>query len=104
METKDLNTIVLGTSRRNVEQSIGRILRKQKGNYLVQPLVIDIVDNLKTFVNQSYTRKAYYKKITNLENIFSYKYQNGEIIEEKRYIKKEDGNKSEDEDIFEDSD
>ena len=79
LDISSLNTVILGTSRRNVEQSVGRILRKQKGNYLSQPLVIDIVDNIKTFVNQSYTRKTYYKKITNLDNINTYTYKDGEV-------------------------
>lgn len=81
LDISSLNTVILGTSRRNVEQSVGRILRKQAGNYLAQPLVIDVVDNIKTFINQSYTRKAYYKKITKLENIKSFNYSNGKLDE-----------------------
>ena len=89
LDISSLNTIVLGTSRRNVEQSVGRILRKQKGNYLAQPLVIDIVDNIKTFVNQSYTRKSYYKKITNFDNIKTFSYKNGKLEEDvKKSVRK----------------
>ena len=35
--------------------------------------------NLKVFVNQGYTRKAYYKKITDISNINNYEYNEGEI-------------------------
>ena len=80
LDISSLNTIILSTSRKNVEQSVGRILRKQD-NYLAQPLVIDIVDNIKVFVNQSYIRKSYYKKITKEENIKTYNYLDGEIQE-----------------------
>ena len=78
-----LNTVLLATPRRKVEQSTGRILRKN--NYIIQPLIIDIVDKIKTFTNQSYTRNSYYKKITN--NIITFTYENG-IISVKNTIKK----------------
>lgn len=88
LDISSLNTVILGTSRRNVEQSVGRILRKQKGNYLSQPLVIDVVDDIRTFVNQSYTRKAYYKKITDFENIKTFTYKDGEVtLDEVKKIK-----------------
>ena len=91
LDISTLNTVILSTSRRNVEQSVGRILRKQKGNYIVQPLVIDIVDSLKPMANQSYGRKSYYKKITKLENIENYQYKNGEVefIETKKPVEQE---------------
>jgi len=89
LDISSLNTIILATSRRNVEQSVGRILRNQKGNYLAQPLVIDVVDSLKTFTNQGYTRKTYYKKITNSDNIVTFNYKEGEIIEEPRKERKQ---------------
>lgn len=72
LDIPTLNTIVLTTSRKNIEQSVGRILRKQDG-YDVEPLIIDIVDNLKQFKNQSNIRKRHYKKITNENNINNYK-------------------------------
>ena len=96
-----LNTVILATSRRNVEQSVGRILRNQKGNYLAQPLVIDIVDDIQTFTNQGYTRKTYYKKITNFDNIYTYKYDKGELTEEPR---KENKSKTKEKSKFIDSD
>jgi len=72
LDIPTLNTILLTTSRKNVEQSVGRILRKQSG-YGLQPLIIDFVDEIKQFKNQSYIRKRYYKKITKEERIYIYK-------------------------------
>ena len=72
LDIPTLNTILLTTSRKNVEQSVGRILRKQSG-YGLQPLIVDFVDEIKQFKNQSYIRKRYYKKITKEENINIYK-------------------------------
>lgn len=72
LDIPTLNTIVLTTSRKNVEQSVGRILRKQSG-YSVKPLIIDIVDGIKQFKNQGSIRKRYYKKITKEDNIKIYK-------------------------------
>ena len=43
LDIPTLNTIILATSRKNVEQSVGRILRKQDG-YEIEPLIIDIID------------------------------------------------------------
>ena len=55
-----LNTLFMVTSRREIEQSVGRILRKK--NHPVQPLILDMVDQLKTFVNQSVQRRRFYKR------------------------------------------
>lgn len=71
LDIPTLNTIILTTSRKNVEQSVGRILRKQS-NFEVLPLIVDIVDNIKQFKNQSNIRKRYYKKITNEDNFKIY--------------------------------
>lgn len=89
LDISSLNTVILATPRRKVEQSTGRILRNEKGKYLAQPLIIDIIDNLKPFVSQSYERKSYYKKITKGDEIINYKYNNGVIVEEERKISKE---------------
>ena len=90
LDISSLNTIILATPRRKIEQSTGRILRKEKGKYLVQPLIIDIVDSLRPFMSQSYGRKTYYKKITKNDNISIFKYNNGNLIqEEKKIISKE---------------
>jgi len=81
LDIPSLNTIILTTSRKKVEQSVGRILRKQSG-YDVQPLIVDIVDNIKQFKNQGSIRKRYYKKITKIENINIYKNEDEKFIKQ----------------------
>ena len=56
-----LNTLIMATPRREVEQSIGRIIRKN--DHTVQPLIIDIVDMLACFVKQGIYRRKLYKKL-----------------------------------------
>jgi len=48
LDIKGLNTLVMATPRREIEQTVGRITRDP--NPLIRPLVIDIVDNLDSFV------------------------------------------------------
>ena len=61
LDIPTLNTLLMITPRKEIEQAIGRITRKK--DHLVQPLVIDIVDQLTTFNNQgNYRRKFYNKK------------------------------------------
>jgi len=88
LDISTLNTVILTTSRKKIEQSVGRILRKQAGSYKIKPLIIDIVDKLPVFTRQGYTRKTYYTKLTGEENITYFKYENGELTEEKKKIVK----------------
>lgn len=60
LDIPSLNTLIMATPRSNVEQSIGRIIRKK--NEKVKPLIIDIIDNLTSFVNQSKNRIKLYRK------------------------------------------
>jgi superfamily II DNA or RNA helicase len=56
-----LNTIILGTSKRDIVQIVGRILGLRcSGN--IQPKIVDIVDTYSTFAGQGYARKKYYKQ------------------------------------------
>jgi superfamily II DNA or RNA helicase len=72
LDIPTLNTLVMVTPRREIEQSVGRILRKK--DHPVQPMIIDIVDQLKSMKNQSKHRKRFYKskkykiKIVNVED------------------------------------
>lgn len=54
-----LNTLIMATPRREVEQSVGRIIRKIGE---VQPIVIDIVDQIPCFSRQGNHRRKFYKK------------------------------------------
>lgn len=54
-----LDTLLLATPKSDVEQAVGRILRKQNEN---PPLVIDIQDFYSTFTYSNYKRLNFYKK------------------------------------------
>ena len=58
LDIHDLNALVMTTPRKEVEQTIGRILRKV---HEIQPIVIDIVDQLPSFSRQGIFRRKFYK-------------------------------------------
>ena len=60
MDIPTLNTIYLIAPKTNVEQSVGRILRKEHEFH--KPLIIDFVDDFSVFQNQAKKRLDYYKK------------------------------------------
>lgn len=62
MNIKTLNTMVMASPRKKIEQSTGRILRVQKADRKVKPLIIDIVDSHGVYQGQWNKRRIYYKK------------------------------------------
>ncbi len=76
LDIPTLNTLILATPRREVEQAVGRITRRM--DHPVQPLIIDIVDMLPCFVNQGIHRRKFYKKME--FNIEVYEVENSKII------------------------
>jgi superfamily II DNA or RNA helicase len=60
LDIKGLNTLVMASPRREIEQTIGRITRDPDAK--VRPLVIDLTDNLDVFIRQSYARRQFYRK------------------------------------------
>ena len=60
LDIKGLNTLIMATPRREIEQTIGRITRDPNSN--VRPMVIDILDNLDSFIRQGYYRRNFYRK------------------------------------------
>lgn len=54
-----LDTLIFASPKKDIEQSVGRILRKTE--YDNQPLIIDIVDQNRPFRNNSYARTKFYK-------------------------------------------
>lgn len=55
-----LNTVVLATSKRDVRQTVGRVLGlRSPGD--VQPKIVDFVDTYGPFRTQAYARKKYYR-------------------------------------------
>jgi superfamily II DNA or RNA helicase len=57
-----LDTIILGSPKSNIEQSIGRILRQDSKDRVNIPLVIDMCDEFSLFAKQNLKRLAFYKK------------------------------------------
>ena len=62
MNIKTLNTMIMISPRKKIEQSTGRILRTQKSVREIPPLIVDIVDSHSMYQGQWAKRKAYYKK------------------------------------------
>jgi superfamily II DNA or RNA helicase len=62
MNIKSLNTVILASPRKNVEQSTGRILRVQVNKRTVQPVIVDIIDDHRMYKGQWQKRATYYKK------------------------------------------
>jgi hypothetical protein len=62
MNIKTLNTMVMASPRKKIEQSTGRILRVQKDQRQIHPLIVDIVDSHGMYQGQWRKRAAYYKR------------------------------------------
>lgn len=75
MNIKTLNTMIMVSPRKKIEQSTGRILRVQKDARTVAPLIVDVVDSHGVYQGQWMKRKAYYKKC-------AYKITDGKEIKE----------------------
>lgn len=61
LDIPDLNTLFMVTSRREVEQAVGRVIRKIVPH--VRPMIYDFTDQLPSFVKQGYHRRRLYKKM-----------------------------------------
>lgn len=59
LDIPTLNTLFMVTPRRSIEQSVGRILRAKT---TIDPIIVDIVDQLPSFNNQGLFRRKFYKK------------------------------------------
>jgi superfamily II DNA or RNA helicase len=111
LDIPELDTIILSTPPKGkIRQSTGRILRKDSIEYEYPPLIIDIVDDIKSFKNSGYLRRRYYKK--SKYNIRIYNVDpddNSKITEDTKKTKereeREEHNKvNEEDDMFIDSD
>jgi len=61
LDIASLNTLVLATSVKDNVQSLGRIMRKQISEGEINPLIIDICDQLSFFKSWGKQRNSYYK-------------------------------------------
>ena len=77
LDIPSLNTLIMTTPRREVEQSIGRIIRKVGE---IQPIIVDIVDMLPTLSRQGLYRRKLYNKLKYQMKIFEV--ENNNIMNE----------------------
>ena len=82
MDIPKLDTVILASPKSDVEQSIGRIFRKNECVRNYHPLIIDFQDNFSMFKNQCNKRLSLYRKMN-----FTI-YHNGEEIKKKSHKKK----------------
>lgn len=68
-----LNTLIMTTPKKEVEQIVGRILRAKTTH---EPFVIDIVDSFGVYQNQGRYRDRYYKKSKFKRNFLDYNSKN----------------------------
>ena len=59
---KKLNTIILATPRKSVQQSTGRIFRQRIEERKVAPHIIDIIDSHECHMRRWYVRQRFYKE------------------------------------------
>jgi superfamily II DNA or RNA helicase len=80
---KKLNTVILATPRKNVEQSTGRIFRQRIDERKVAPHIIDIIDSHDCHKRRWFVRQKFYKEC-------EYTFQH--IDKPKRVIQKTEAN------------
>jgi len=78
MDIPKLDTVILGSPKSDVEQSVGRVFRKKACDRDFHPLIIDLQDNFSMFQKQCDKRLALYKKMN-----FSI-FHNGEEIKKRK--------------------
>ena len=62
MNIKTLNTVVLSSPRKKIEQSVGRILRERPQDRKVVPMIVDIIDSHGMYQGQYKKRRVFYRK------------------------------------------
>ena len=80
---KKLNTVILATPRKNVEQSTGRIFRQRIDERKVAPHIVDIIDSHECHKRRWFVRQKFYKEC-------EYTFQH--IDKPKRVVQKTDAN------------
>ncbi len=62
LDIERLNTVLLATSQKDVNQSVGRAMRRILDEGDLRPMIIDFSDHLSAFISQTKKRKAFYKE------------------------------------------
>jgi len=87
LDIERLNTIIMATPKKNIIQSVGRIMRKILTNGDVRPLIIDFTDEVSVFPNQCSARVKQYSK--NKYKIENYYLKNNKLITFDTYMAQE---------------
>lgn len=61
-DCQELDTLIMATPKKEIEQCTGRIMRKKKNDRRNVPLIIDIADEFSSFINWTKYRTRIYKK------------------------------------------
>ena len=83
LDVPKLNCIILATPKKDVVQSIGRVMRKVLQDGDLRPLIIDFKDSLNVYKNQGDKREALYRR--GKYNIEHYYINDKEFIKPKEY-------------------
>lgn len=84
LDIKTLNTLVFATPKKDSEQSIGRIMRKE--DEYVFPLIVDVIDKLSMFPEWAKLREKFYRKNKykiHLDYAFNY-----DMVSKRDFVKK----------------
>ena len=84
LDIPGLNALLLITGKKNIVQSIGRIMRKPIKDGDIYPMIIDIMDQLSIFQKWSDTRRKYYEKCKYRINF--YQVWNEECVSMRDYL------------------
>ena len=80
-----LNTVILATPKKNIIQSVGRIMRRILKSGDIRPIIIDLADQLSIFKNQSERRLKDYNESKYKVEIFYV--NNDKFMSHKDYLK-----------------
>ena len=84
LDIADLNTLILATSKKNVEQAAGRIIRKAIQDGDICPMIIDIKDQLSGFMGWGDKRDKFFTQQNHtIHNAIA---KENDFIEPKRYL------------------
>jgi len=84
LDIDGLNTLFMATPKKNIIQSIGRIMRKPLEEGDISPLILDMSDRLSMFTNWSSIRDRYYTK--NNYTIKQFKVFNDQCVDLRGYL------------------
>jgi superfamily II DNA or RNA helicase len=62
MNIRSLNSVILASPRKKIEQSVGRILRERPAERKVLPIIVDVVDMHGMYQGQFKKRRVFYRK------------------------------------------